>query len=91
MKAVPKDLVWAIAPARVDWDKRDRDLMREVRKVADKLAEQFPGKRIRLVQLQERIPELAAKKGQLANLPLMTKALDAALRIKKRPQHERLL
>src|SRR5450830_821533 len=67
---------------RVDWDSRDRTLANEVAVIAMNLAKAFPGRRVKLWQIYQRLPELKAKLGHLDQLPLTHLAIKSALRAK---------
>lgn len=66
--------------SRVDWDVRDRDLVTQISEVAMKLASEAPGRRLKLWQIYQRLPELKAKLGHLDQLPLTQLAIKAVLR-----------
>jgi hypothetical protein len=67
-------------PARVDWDLRDRQLSEQVRRLALDLYEAVPGRRIKLFQLYQRLPELKAKLFKMDCLPLTRAVLYDLLR-----------
>jgi len=62
-------------PVRVDWDSRDLHLSDAVRHVALLLAGAEPGRRIRLFQIYQHLPELRAKLFKLDQIPLTRVAL----------------
>lgn len=66
--------------SRVDWDVRDRDLAAKIAEVAMNLASEAPGRRLKLWQIYQRLPELKAKLGHLDQLPLTQMAIKAVLR-----------
>jgi hypothetical protein len=66
--------------ARVDWDKRDRNLADQVRRVALRLFEAKPDGRIKLFELYQQLPELKAKLFKLDRLPLTRAAIFDVLR-----------
>jgi len=68
--------------SRLDWDGRDRALADEVADVSLKLANEAPGRRVKLWQIYQRLPELKAKLGHLDQLPLTHLAIKSALRAK---------
>jgi alkylhydroperoxidase/carboxymuconolactone decarboxylase family protein YurZ len=53
----------------VDWVSRDAALAHQVEKTGLQLAEQFPGKRIKLWQLYQAVPDLKAKLERMDRLP----------------------
>lgn len=65
---------------RVDWDARDRGLATKVAEMAMNLASEAPGRRLKLWQIYQCLPELKAKLGHLDQLPLTQLAIKAALR-----------
>jgi hypothetical protein len=66
--------------SRVDWDARDQDLAIKVAQVAMNLASEAPGRRVKLWQIYQKLPDLKAKLGHLDQLPLTQSAIKAALR-----------
>lgn len=76
---------------RVDWDRRDVALAAEVRRVAAELAATSEGARLRAWQIYQALPELKAKQGALARLPLTAQALSEATRLAKKDRSQRLL
>lgn len=62
--------------SRVDWCHRDRLLSADVLAMGERLALQDPGKRIKLWQIYQGLPELKAKLGALDKLPLTRSAVE---------------
>lgn len=60
---------------RVDWNARDEVLSRAVYAVGDALRQQHPDGVLRIGQLCQLIPELRAKLGHLARLPMTEQAI----------------
>ena len=63
----------------LDWDRRDIELAHAVEVCAAELSARDDWKRIKLWELYQRIPELNAKLGNVARLPLTAAAIHAAL------------
>lgn len=64
---------------RVNWDSRDQGLAMQVKNTSLLIAQESSGKRIKLWQIYQRIPELKAKLGNLDKLPLTQDAIRVAL------------
>jgi len=88
---LPGPLRWLPAAPRVDWDSRDLKLAAEVRRVAAELAAVNVGKRLRPWQIYQALPELKAKQGALARLPLTSRALEEVTRQARRSSQQKLL
>lgn len=63
----------------VDWDSRDEALATAVRRTALELGIEAPGKKVRLWQLYQRLPELKAKLSKLDRLPLTRSAIYSSI------------
>jgi transposase len=72
---LPERLQRLPATPRVDWDRRDIELAEAVRRVASGLATGSADQRLRPWQIYQALPELKAKQGALARLPLTSRAL----------------
>lgn len=71
---------------RLDWDSRDALLASGVRRAAVQLAAESGGAQLKLWQLYQLVPELKAKLGALARLPLTRKVISEVTRPRKRRQ-----
>jgi hypothetical protein len=88
---LPKPAPRPAAAPRFDWDRRDQDLAAAVRRVALELAMANPGVRLRPWQIYQALPELKAKQGALARLPLTARALAEVTRRETGSATEKLL
>ena len=68
-----------ISKQRVDWDSRDKSLSSLVKSTSLLIAQEGPGKRVKLWQIYQKIPELKAKLAYLDKLPLTHEAIRFAL------------
>jgi hypothetical protein len=73
-----------IGGLHVDWDSRDEALAMAVRRTALELEMEAPGRKGRLWQLYQRLPELKAKLSKLDRLPLTRSAVYSNVSSRKR-------
>lgn len=71
--------------SHVDWDTRDLAISRRVREICLQIATDAPGKRIKLWQIYQRLPELKAKLSKLDRLPVTRDAIHCALSAETTP------
>ena len=88
---LPERLQRLPATPRVDWDRRDIELAEAVRKIASGLATSSTGQQLRPWQIYQALPELKAKQGALARLPLTSRALAEVTRRVRKAQGQSAL